>query len=429
MAQASSSVSPVHLKPRGYLYPFRGRSDVLLPTKVFHGANVRSHYLSSPIEAPPPIISSSEFVHPLLIHHLMRNKKNRALGVKFEPGNNPPDAITNMEGALHTFVTPIVQAMLHGEYAYYAGQHMMLRFLPTKDRMDYARQVVVSAFIHPDFEDDQVMLQLASLTAMPSIGASLPMDFEMISPEEKQIPSLREAYDFVLRAHMIAHLVSSGRLPGIWEVQELARPVESTIDALENWIKTPDASPEEVRNAYFCIPSGEILSLELLFNSALHQVRNELSALEAMCPQGYVYTFDPPAIFARMVDATLLNRLFIAAVKTLSKKNQFKNMRCFAFNDYADPSAFQIYLPIALQDQKHVLVTRKLVLFTGKGGQYVPPKGMEEALLVLHNNSDGFGQNIETEAPGGSMDGAIGAFSSVAASLRRDRPDLLNYLM
>ncbi|KZT58687.1 hypothetical protein CALCODRAFT_231332 [Calocera cornea HHB12733] len=376
--------------------------------------------------------TSARTISPLLSPRLRQSSAaNRALGVKFEQGNHPPDAITNMEGALHTYVTPIVLAMVHGEYNYVAGNHMMLRFLPTRDileRLDRARQVIVSALIHPDFEDEQVMLELASLTPLPSIGASLPMNFQVPSAEDKQDPGFRQAYDFVLRAHMIAHLVTSKQLPAIQEVTAHARTVDQAIDALENWIRNPAATPEEIQGTFFRVQSGEILSLELLFNSALHQVRNELSALEELCLQGYVYTFDPPAIFARKIEATLLNRLYIAALKTVSKHNQLNNMRMFAFNDYADRSALK-FLSLALQDQKHVLVTRKLSIFTGKGGGYVPPKGAEGALLVLHNNSDGFGQNIETEAPGGSMDGAIGAFSSVAASLSRDRGDLLSYLM
>jgi hypothetical protein len=50
-------------------------------------------------------------------------------------------------------------------------------------------------------------------------------------------------------------------------------------------------------------------------------------------------------------------------------------------------------------------------------------------LLTLILVTDGFGQNIETEWESGSMDGAIGANSSAAASLLRTRKDLLQYQM
>lgn len=52
----------------------------------------------------------------------------------------------------------------------------------------------------------------------------------------------------------------------------------------------------------------------------------------------------------------------------------------------------------------------------------------KSAMSVIHNNSDGFGQNIETEAMTGSLDGAIGSSSSVAASLERSRGHLSNFI-
>jgi hypothetical protein len=50
----------------------------------------------------------------------------------------------------------------------------------------------------------------------------------------------------------------------------------------------------------------------------------------------------------------------------------------------------------------------------------MPPKGYEMAALVLHNNSDGFGDNIKNEKGKGSMDAAVGQFSDAAHKLRQD---------
>jgi hypothetical protein len=63
-----------------------------------------------------------------------------------------------------------------------------------------------------------------------------------------------------------------------------------------------------------------------------------------------------------------------------------------------------------------------------RSSQVMTTNKLEGAILVIHNNSDGFGQNIETENAFGSLDGAIGANSSAAASLRRDRKDLLDFV-
>lgn len=48
--------------------------------------------------------------------------------------------------------------------------------------------------------------------------------------------------------------------------------------------------------------------------------------------------------------------------------------------------------------------------------------------LVLHNNSDAFGQNIETEGET-SMDGVIGYNSDAAVQLERGRSDLVNIIV
>jgi hypothetical protein len=202
----------------------------------------------------------------------------------------------------------------------------------------------------------------------------------------------------------------------------------SMVVILENFIRSTFPFVEYMVGKYVQLKTGPVVSLELLFITAAHQLRNELSALEAMCPHGYVYTSDPPSIFAQAIGAEILNRLQFAALKYLAASNKFFNMRAFAFNSYADPSATSL-VKAALSNQPHILVVCKSDLFQGPRSTYAALPGTEGALLVIHNNSDAFGQNIETEWESGSMDGAIGANSSAAASLQRDRPDLLSNLM
>ncbi|CAM6085767.1 unnamed protein product [Calypogeia fissa] len=365
----------LNLKPcPPQIQPFVGRSDVLTTTKVPAESNPRQWYLENPSAVPPTCISSSEFVPKILIEHLMRKKKNSALGVKFKSGRDPPDAITNMEGAMHTFVTPILLGFLHGDYIYTNG-HGMTRFTP-RGKMQQARTVLISAQIQPDFEGPDVLLAVCALEKAPFVGQPLPENFTILDVSAKQDSSLREGYDTSLRRHM----------------------------------------------------NGSVVAIELLFNVYVHQLRNELSALEALCPQGYVYTFDPPSIFALDIGATILNRLQFAALKHIASMNNFANMRVFAFNGYADRDAVSL-LKVALSSQSHVRVLSKVTLFGGPKGTNSPMSGNEGALLVIHNNSDGFGQNIETEWKSGSLDGAIGANSSAAASLKRARPDLVANLM
>jgi len=407
----------------GHIKPFIGRSDILIKTNVPVGSDPRGWYLKNPSSVAPPCISCSEFVPDAMIGHLMRNKKDSALGVKFQAHRTPPDEITNMEGALHTFVTPIMLAYLHGDYVYRGG-HGMTKFASV-DNMQQARAVIISAQIQLDFEGPDVLLALAALNEDPFSGSSLPEGFVLPDVGMKQIGTKRANYDASLRRHMVQHLIREARLPSIREARLAAT---STVGILEKFIWDTFIHMGPIVSNYVQLQRGSVISLELLFNTTVHQLRNELSALEALCPQGYVYTSDPPSIFAIEIGAEILNRLQFAALKYLAAENTFSNMRAFAFNNYADPGAINL-LKAALSKQPHILVVPKSSFFNGPRSTYATLPGTEGALLVIHNNSDAFGQNIETEWESGSMDGAIGANSSAAASLKRDRPELISNLM
>jgi hypothetical protein len=410
-----------------HIQPFTGRSDVLTVTRVPSGSDPRKWYLNNQSSVLPPCISSSEFVPEAMIEHLMRNKKNSALGVKFQAHRTPPDQITNMEGAMHTFVTPLVRAHMHGDYIYRGG-HGVIRFAPV-DNMQQARVVIISAQIQPDFEGPEVLLALTALKETPLIGSSLPNDFVVPEMAIKQVSSERAVYDLSLKRHIVKHLTQETQLPNTHKTT--TQTTERIIPILETFIKSLLPYPADIAGSYLQLPYGSsapVLCVQLLFNTAVHQLRNELSALEALCPQGYVYTSDPPSIFAREIGSEILNRLQFAALKYLAVENAFSNMRVFAFNDYADSGAIDL-LKAAMSNQPHVMIVSKQSLFKGPRGTYAALPGTEGSLLVIHNNSDAFGQNIETEWETGSMDGAIGANSSAAASLERGRADLISNLM
>lgn len=371
----------------------------------------------------------------------MRKKKSSALGVKWLKG----DDITNMEGAMHSFVTPVIsRCEMIGDYRYNPafGGHGIDRFGDTVQRSttdgrqrkyQLTRFVVLSASIQMDFENTRVMLSACMLEASETIGHDLLSDsaWVILDKKAKQDDKQRQAYDESLRQHMIYHLTEARRLPSRESVNDLL-DIDETIQLLESFITTPIDNTDKLVGKFTNLDDRQIISIEILFNAAVQQAKNELAALEVLCPQGYVYTYDPASIFARKIGSKVLNRLMLAALKHLSDHYKFENMRVFGFNRYADRGAMSL-LRSALKKQEHVIVTGKQDLFNGAGGArglydvtHIPQA--RGAILVIHNNSDGFGQNIETEGMTGSLDGAIGSSSSAAASLERNRKDLLDFI-
>ena len=395
----------------------------------------------------------------------MRKKRGSALGEKFVPGAE----ITNMEGLMHTFVVPVVpRCETSGDYCYSFGHNVTPPIVAQVDgeKVLMTRSVVMSATIHLDFEMASVMMELCRLKGWEVVGRDLlgrdgegegEEEWKVLSKEDKQDPELRDIYDERLRKHMVFHLMRDRRLPAVGDKRNTVMSLEKALAFLSDLIADSDSSSssisgtssiqEKVVNQFVKINS-RTLSLEILFASAFHQVCNEFSALEALCPQGYVYTYDPASIFAGVVGAELLNRVWILALKYLAENNQLTNLRIVGFNNYADRPALGL-VKAALKSQEHVVVVSKGELFQGgegrfekgvwkerlknggDGGKYDVGRweGLKGAMLVVHNNSDGFGQNVETEGMGGSLDGAIGASSSAAGSLVRTREDLLDWVV
>lgn len=366
----------------------------------------------------------------------MRRKKSSALGVKFISNSlRRLDEITDMEGCMHTFITPVIsRCEMVGDYRFdhSLGGHGVVGF-GNEGGKRLTRSVVLSASIQMDFENPRVMLRLCKLDNAPVEGKDLGGEWEILGVNEKQDKKLREEYDNVLKRHLVFHLTKDGRLPKRSEVKPMT--METAISYLEEVILTTpsyESVPDKMIDKYVATDADHVVSLEILFNTAVEQVRNEISALEALCPQGYIYTYDPASIFARKIGSRILNRLMLVGVKVLSDENQFEKMVIFAFNDYADRDILPL-LEKALKNQMGLKVMKKVDLFKGEGGLYnlkgiTSIDGAEKSMLVVHNNSDGFGQNIETEGLSGSLDGAVGSSSSAAASLERQRSDLLDFL-
>lgn len=351
---------------------------------------------------PPPLIGKSKFVSKEMVEHLMRHKKDSALGVKYIPG----DKITNMEGALHTFVTPLCKILMTGDFRW-EGKLQGNAF-----GKNQARPVILSAAIHPDFELDTVMMPLARLTSKAIPGEIADLS-KIPSARDKKDQSFRTLYEEKLQKHMIYHLLSDHRLPALGEIRaDQILDLPQAISFLENSLRNGSC---QVKGHFVRIGSS-VLSLELLFQVYIEQLRNELKILEAHTPQGYVYTVNPPSIFAQTLGgapgARLLNRLQALAFQFLA--SEISHLKVLAFSDYADPEILPLLkraLPLA-----HVISKKDYT-----------PNAYPAFAVVLHNNSDGFGQNIETEGPT-SLDGVIGSYSNAACVLKRDRPDLLHFV-
>ncbi len=422
-----------------------------------------------------PVLSRSAFLPEEMAVHLMRNKKDSALAIKFMRG----DSITNMEGALHTFLTPIGSVVLSGDYIFRHG-HNVAPFAAGQ-----GRRVLMSFAVQPDFEHEEVMMPVVRLdSGAARDGVSLPAGFIPPNKAQKQEAATRTKYEVQLRAHMTYHLTQKHRLPSAQDVLErgaaLGLKVHS-FDAAMELLQSLALSSGTGSEARLQIPSRiehhfirfsghpgpgvAVLSLEMLFWTYVHQLRNEMSVLQHCSgSEGFVYTIDPPAIFAQSLGKDGQGALLLTRVQTLAfafliggtggggngaaedveadlfgasaaaaapsstpsaSSNPLSRLRVLGFNDYRDSAALGLLQRVFAGTGTSVVSKAALFDFasaetSGSAGQYLGPSG---AALVLHNNSDAFGQNIETERMG-SMDGVMGCCSDAALVVRRERRDL-----
>lgn len=374
----------------------------------------------------PVVIGHSEFVPKAMVEHLMRRKADSKLGVKMQPG----DKITNMEGALHTFVTPITPITMSGDAGYNRGHVIM-------DLNGKGRNVVLSAAIHPDFEkggNDEIVMKIVEIKDKAVQGTQLPSYFPPLWKQVNEDPGafqvLLPLYEQQLQKHMVYHLTSDHRLPSLQDLSsdQIKTPREATdyvqdLIALEDvYLKNTDLDLKDK----FVNLKGHVISLEALLHLYEQQIRNEFTILEKLLPQGYVYLINPPAIFAGQIgteNVRLLNRLQLLALKKFHKNTPLENLKMIGFSDAGNNgdregvACYKICFPGKEIDSKDDL-------FKDNGNYSVN----KDYALVVHNNSDAFGQNIETEGPF-SLDGLIGSYSSAAANLNRGRPDLVDHIL
>lgn len=432
----------------------------------------------------PPVIAYSHFIPPTMVEHLMRAKKDSALGGKWEDwkkgDDRQPDSITHMEAALHTFVTPVVgQGVMHGIHVFADG-HRVKPFGPSPEGDQLAMPCIISAMIHQDYEYDVVMPVLFSLEEQPIEGKSAKFP-NIISTAVKQDEQKRHQYDALLKKAAVRFLCKSHRLPALSDVlrpkskdastgYELFKDVTAAAKHLEDLIVH---TPKSITFADKYIKHrGKIISMEMMMNTAAHQVYNEFAAIEKACPPGvdWMYTFNPPRIFAKWWDpkgkgssgTEFMSIVWVAAFLMIRLKRGgdvkiFDRCHAIAWDDYATPGIVGLLeaveeahpglWPIHVYNLDQIY-DRSSPKAKPKAPEEIPGRGFKNLLfkipktsrgpepgenagylLVIHNNSDAFGQNIETECGAGSLDGAIGTYSNAAACLARGKRDLLTNLV
>lgn len=412
---------------------------VSLSVKTERTVPTRADFLSdSDYHTAPPVIAADSMVPDEMVEHLMRNKKDSALAIKWVNATDyhPHDQITNLEAAMHSFVTPLAKVNMTRDFVWMGAA----TGAKTTSHEGRGRPVVMSYAIQPDLEygkDSQenfygsVMMSVCEVQDASVQGKPLGKDFSILSTEEKQVPEKRARYDETLRQHLIYHLTDDHRLPSLSEVQVLD---EAGALALLETIIAGNGKPEDLKGKAIQM-RGHNLSLEVLYHYYTTQLSNELLSLEALCPQGYVYTIEPPSEFVKAIGrkSNFLNRLQALALKGLVDDGQVHNMKAISFAHFSDRSGgqhlqkavegsdIQVYKKQALNDDSNGPFA-----FDSSNGAYLLTE--KPWALVMHNNSDGLGQNVETESLQ-SQDGAVGNFTDAACPVRRNRPDLCDHIV
>ncbi len=384
-----------------------------------------------------PVIMRSPLVPDQLVGHLLYDKRKKALATKFQPQD--PNPITNAEALYSQLRVQLTACHAAGDIIY-QGQY-------SRFSGDTTRPVIVSTNIHPDYEfgsnnlDRAVMWQLTAAGSYARKGEPLPDDFTVLAAQEKRDPEKLAEYEAMLLADLIYHCTEDHLIPALSDIPpENILSQQNAAALFESIIKNPTADiQKELKGKYIQIQgdNNSVHSLEILFSLYVHQLRNEFSGLEATLPQGYVYTIDPPSIFAKAFDAQAMNRLQILGMKHLFTNTPPVNVKVIAFNDNTDKG----YLPLLRAAvPETVTVCPK---YAQDGGVYKPQEIQTDGgkaktvpvyniqqpyALVIHNNDDAFGDNITNEEGFGSLDAVVGALTTAANCLKRQQEAVSNGL-
>lgn len=326
----------------------------------------RDFWLKHSALAPGPLVAVSHTVPEPLVTHLLDCKKDNSVASKYVEG----DKISNMQGAWHSLVVPLAYPVwVNGQLGFENSKHVVKPMKPT-----HAPIVVLSAMVNPDFEFDNVMYEMIKVAEHSINGKQLPPGW--VPPTAKDIS---EATELDLKQHFVYHFCDEGRLPAL-----------------------NDVNPAQVGSKYFQTPNGDLLSIGMLRNCMRAQLHVEMRGIDRICAENDItvlYTWDPPALFAKTVDHKLFDQLWVEAISAPGVLSKY--VKSIAYNDFRNKEIIP-----KLRAAVPVPVCPKSEL-------QVPDSN---TVKLVHSNSDAFADHILTQEPGTSLEGAIGSCSSAAAT-------------
>eukprot|EP01080_Neovahlkampfia_damariscottae_P006911 gene6911-11074_t len=367
---------------------------------------------------PPPVISKCDFLPNKFVEHLMKNKKPSSAGVKYQFG----DFITNMEGIFHTMISPICNIVLTADLYQDKQENESISL------EGQGRNVVLTTTIQPDFETEHVMLQLTKVQKKEIRGKKLDLEnwkffHQMMNDKEithKNFSTKLKDYEEKLKKHLIYLLTFENKLPSLSAVKKNVMSLEACIDFMQRMIKTNFMI--SLTN-YFVKLDSNVISLEILFNIFVHQTRNEFSFFEQNLTQGYVYTINPSKDYVIQLgfdSISIFDRLHVLVLQYLDVK-MYKNLKSIVVST-EDKDVFDLYEFIFSKSEIDVLPYKSII---GEDKKY---KSDFPYALIIHNYSDAFGENIQTDESM-SVNGLIGSHSNAACCLSCERKDLCDYIM
>lgn len=210
----------------------------------------------------------------------------------------------------------------------------------------------------------------SDFTKFASIKVKAMKGKEYTFPEED---FMNPDHEDSLSRHLVYHLTKEHRLPGKSEVK-LFESYDKTMLELKPLLESDmsvDAIQTHLKNEVICNNDKTMLSLEVIFNILLHQLRNAAKILEETVPQGYVYglpSFDRPK-----KSREIYNFLLILALKCVQKESPLNHMKSVIYDKYLRD--YVKVLEKLFPNKVHEEAKAVSILEEFKGAAFISPTG------------------------------------------------------